>query len=241
VTVFDFVKKFLYFFGMAEKSSKTNSSARKSPKKSDSTRTRRALVNLLKQEGAMDSQALAERLGVSAMAVRQHLYALQEEKLVVYEEEPRAMGRPAKLWQLTAAADRLFPDGYAELTLGLIQSAIEAFGDAGMEKLLGIRTRHQIADYQAHIPAQNSLAQKLEALAQKRTDEGYMAEVETLEDGSFLLIENHCPICAAANACTGLCDRELQVFQAILGEETTVERTEHIVAGARRCVYRVSG
>lgn len=189
----------------------------------------------------MDSQALAERLGVSAMAVRQHLYALQEEKLVIYEEEPRAMGRPAKLWQLTAAADRLFPDGYAELTLGLIQSAIEAFGDEGMEKLLDVRTRHQIADYQAHISAQHALAQKLEALAQKRTDEGYMAEVETLEDGSFLLIENHCPICAAANACTGLCDRELQVFQAILGEEATVERTEHIVAGARRCVYRVRG
>lgn len=187
----------------------------------------------------MDSQALAERLEVSAMAVRQHLYALQEEKLVTYEEEPRAMGRPAKLWQLTAAADRLFPDGYAELTLGLIQSAIEAFGDEGLEKLLDVRTRHQIADYQTRISPQNPLANKLEALAQQRTDEGYMAEVEALEDGSFLLIENHCPICAAANACTGLCDRELQIFQTILGEETSVERTEHIVAGARRCVYRV--
>lgn len=188
----------------------------------------------------MDSQALSERLGVSAMAVRQHLYALQEEQLVTYEEEPRAMGRPAKLWQLTAAADRFFPDGYAELTLGLIQSALEAFGEAGLDKLLEVRTRHQIADYRTRIPATTPLAQKVDALAQQRTDEGYMAEVEALADGSFLLIENHCPICAAANACTGLCDRELQVFQAVLGAETTVERTEHIVAGARRCVYRVS-
>lgn len=187
----------------------------------------------------MDSQALAEQLGVSAMAVRQHLYALQEEKLVTYEEEPRAMGRPAKLWQLTAAADRLFPDGYAELTLGLIQSALEAFGDEGLEKLLDVRTRHQIADYQTRISPGDSLANKLSTLAQQRTDEGYMAEVEVLDDRSFLLIENHCPICAAANACTGLCDRELEVFQSVLGEETRVERTEHIVAGARRCVYRV--
>ncbi|MEO1146249.1 MAG: metalloregulator ArsR/SmtB family transcription factor [Cyanobacteria bacterium J06638_22] len=224
---------------MATKPSKSKSSSRKTAKKTDSTRTRRALVNLLKQEGAMDSQALAEQLGVSAMAVRQHLYALQEEKLVTYEEEPRAMGRPAKLWQLTAAADRLFPDGYAELTLGLIQSAIEAFGDEGFEKLLDVRTRHQITDYQTRISSKDSLANKLNALAQQRTDEGYMAEVEMLNDGSFLLIENHCPICAAANACTGLCDRELEVFQSVLGEETRVERTEHIVAGARRCVYRV--
>ena len=60
----------------------------------------------------MDAQALADRMHVSAMAVRQHLYALQAEKLVTYRERRQALGRPAKFWQLTAAADRLFPDGY---------------------------------------------------------------------------------------------------------------------------------
>ncbi|MFM7424240.1 MAG: helix-turn-helix transcriptional regulator [Elainella sp.] len=204
------------------------------PKKS--VRTRRAIVNLLKQTGPLDSQELAGRLGVSAMAVRQHLYALQAEQLVNYEEEIRAMGRPAKLWRLTPAADRLFPDGYAELTLGLIHSVIETFGEAGLERLLDVRTRHQLAAYQAQIPAQMPLPQKLERLAALRSQEGYMAEVQVLEDGDFLLVENHCPICAAAAACTGLCARELELFQQILG---TVERTEHIVAGARRCAYRV--
>lgn len=58
-------------------------------------------------------------------------------------------------------------------------------------------------------------------------------------DGAFLLVENHCPICAAAAACTGLCAKELEVFQAVLGEGVEVNRTEHIVAGARRCAYRV--
>lgn len=188
----------------------------------------------------MDSQTLAGQLGVSAMAVRQHLYALQEQKLVTYEEEPRAMGRPAKLWRLTPAADRFFPEGYAELTLGLIQSAIEAFGESGLEKLLEVRTQHQIDDYQALIPQRTPLPQKLEQLAQQRTAEGYMAEVQPQDDGSFLLIENHCPICVAATACTGLCDRELQVFQTVLGNDTHITRTEHIVAGARRCVYHVA-
>lgn len=204
--------------------------------KKSTVRTRRAIVNLLKQSGAMDSQDLATRLGVSAMAIRQHLYALQDEQLVRYEEETRAMGRPVKLWRLTPAADRLFPDGYAELTLGLIQSVIEAFGEAGLEKLLDVRTQHQLTAYQGQIPAQASLKQKLDILAALRSEEGYMAEVQRLEDGSFLLIENHCPICAAATACTGLCARELEIFQQILGD---VERTEHIVSGSRRCVYRV--
>jgi predicted ArsR family transcriptional regulator len=212
----------------------------KSQNKSATVRTRRAIINLLKQSGAMDSQELSERLGVSAMAVRQHLYALQDEQLVTYQEESRAMGRPAKLWQLTPAADRLFPDGYAELTLSLIDSVREAFGEAGLDRLLDVKTGHQIAAYQALLSTQEELRQRLEALASLRTNEGYMAEIQSLDDGSFLLIENHCPICAAATACTGLCARELEVFGRVLGQGVTVERTEHIVAGARRCVYRVS-
>jgi predicted ArsR family transcriptional regulator len=212
----------------------------KSQNKSATVRTRRAIINLLKQSGAMDSQELSERLGVSAMAVRQHLYALQDEQLVTYQEESRAMGRPAKLWQLTPAADRLFPDGYAELTLSLIDSVREAFGEAGLDRLLDVKTGHQIAAYQALLSSQEELRQQLEALASLRTNEGYMAEIQSLDDGSFLLIENHCPICAAATACTGLCARELEVFGRVLGQGVTVERTEHIVAGARRCVYRVS-
>jgi len=213
----------------------------KARKKSAQTvRTRRAIVHLLKQEGPMDAQALAARLHVSAMAVRQHLYALQGEQLVTYHEDPRPLGRPAKRWQLTPAADRLFPEAYAELTLSLLTSVREAFGKAGLERLLDLRTHRQIAAYRRQMAGRDALQQRLEALAAIRTDEGYMAAVQPQADGSFLLIENHCPICAAAVACTGLCGKELDVFQAVLGEGVVIERTEHIVAGARRCAYRVS-
>jgi len=33
---------------------------------------------------------------------------------------------------------------------------------------------------------------------------------------------------------------KLEVFQSALGEDAVVERTEHIVVGARRCAYQVS-
>src|SRR5215510_5924976 len=212
----------------------------KPSKKPTTIRTRRAIVHLLKQEGALDAQTLAARLHLSAMAVRQHLYALQDEHLVTYHEVSRPVGRPAKLWQLTPAADRLFPEGYAELTLSLLTSVTEAFGAAGLERLLDVRTRQQIATYAERMAGQDTLRQRVEALAAMRTDEGYMAEVQTQTDGSFLLLEKHCPICAAAVACTGLCGKELEVFRAVLGQDVVIERTEHMVVGARRCAYRVS-
>ena len=174
------------------------------------------------------------------MAVRQHLYALQKEGLVTYQEEARPMGRPAKLWHLTPAADRFFPDRYAELTLGLINSMKAAFGEAGLDRLLEVRTREQISAYRAIVPQTEPLQQRLEALAQQRTEEGYMAEVVAQADGTFLLAEKHCPICAVATACTGLCRMELEIFQAALGEEVTIKRIEHILNGDHRCVYRVS-
>jgi predicted ArsR family transcriptional regulator len=214
---------------------------KKQPSKKPITiRTRRAIVHLLKQEGGLDAQALAAHLQLSAMAVRQHLYALQDEHLVTYHEVPRPVGRPAKLWQLTPTADRLFPEAYAELTVSLLTSVTEAFGAAGLERLLDVRTRQQIAAYDQQMAGQTTLRQRVETLAAMRTDEGYMAEVQAQADGSFLLLEKHCPICAAAVACTGLCGKELEVFRAVLGPHVVIERTEHIVLGARRCAYWVS-
>jgi predicted ArsR family transcriptional regulator len=57
--------------------------------------------------------------------------------------------------------------------------------------------------------------------------------------GGFSLVENHCPICAAARACVGLCDGELRLFQEVLGPRVRIAREEHILAGARRCRYRI--
>jgi len=187
----------------------------------------------------MDATQLAARLDLSAMAVRLHLYALQAERLVRYEEQTRPVGRPAKLWQLTSAADHLFPEGYAELTVSLLGSIGKAFGKAGLERLLALRTRDQVAAYRERMAGAQTLRQRLRTLAAIRTEEGYMADVAPQADGAFLLVENHCPICAAATACTGLCAKELEVFQSVLGEGVTITRTEHIVAGARRCAYRV--
>src|SRR5437762_13659750 len=101
----------------------------------------------------MDSAQLADRLDLTAMAVRQHLYALQGEKLVTSEERPVPIGRPAKYWRLTRDADRLFPDAYAELSVALIEALNDSFGAKGMQRVLESRSARQQADYTNRIPA----------------------------------------------------------------------------------------
>jgi predicted ArsR family transcriptional regulator len=203
-------------------------------------KTRRRIVKLLKTEGPLGSAQLAERLGLTAMAVRQHLYALQSEGHVEAEERPVPIGRPAKHWRLTSEADRLFPEAYAELSVALIEAMQETFGDEGLNRVLVSRCARQRTDYAKRIRPADSLEKKLKELARVRTEEGYMAEVRREGVGSYLLVENHCPICAAANACQGFCSTELELFRSVLGPGVAVERVEHIVNGDRRCAYRVT-
>jgi predicted ArsR family transcriptional regulator len=108
-----------------------------------------------------------------------------------------------------------------------------------MQKVLDARGAAQRAAYSRRIATSAPLAEKLRELARMRTEEGYMAEVRR-DGGSFLFIENHCPICAAANVCQGFCSTEMDLFRSVLGPEVSVERSEHIVSGDRRCVYRVT-
>jgi predicted ArsR family transcriptional regulator len=202
-------------------------------------KTRRAITKLLKTEGPIDSAQLAQRLGLTAMAVRQHLYALQREGLVAAEERPVPIGRPAKFWRLTRDADRLFQEAYAELSVALIDSVKDAFGDEGLERVLTSRCARQQMDYAKRIRPGASLEKKLEELAKVRSEEGYMAEIRKEGKGSYLLVENHCPICAAATVCQGFCSTELELFRSVLGPGVSVERAEHIIKGDHRCVYRV--
>ena len=203
-------------------------------------KTRRAITKLLKTEGPIDSAQLAQRLGLTAMAVRQHLYSLQREGLVTSEDRPVPIGRPAKFWRLTRDADRLFPEAYAELSVALIDSVKDAFGDEGLDRVLTSRCARQQTDYAKRIKPAASLEKKLEELAKVRSEEGYMAEIRKEGEGTYLLIENHCPICAAANVCQGFCSTELDLFRSVLGPGVSVERAEHIIKGDHRCVYRIT-
>jgi predicted ArsR family transcriptional regulator len=199
------------------------------------------VLALVKREGPIAADALAERLKLTSTAVRQHLQALEGEGLVAEAADaaPRAgRGRPARLWRVTEAADARFADAHAGLSAELIAQVRRAFGEAGLDKLLSMRTADQVAAYLAQMGEAATLKARLTALAAIREREGYMAEVREDEDG-LLLLEHHCPVCAAARVCTGLCREELALFAQVLGPGVAVERISHILAGAGRCAYRV--
>jgi predicted ArsR family transcriptional regulator len=200
------------------------------------------ILHLLKMRGAQTASALADQLNVSPMAIRQHLQTLKAEEWVTYQEERRPTGRPVKLWQLTEHSVSRFPNSHADLMLDVLRGVETVFGSEGLAKVITERGRRQIYTYQSKLQALGETVdwrQQVAAIAQLRSQEGYMAEVIEQADGSLLLVENHCPIFAAAQKCSNLCSAELEVFQAVLGRAIAIERVEHILKGDRRCAYRI--
>ncbi len=202
---------------------------------------RAAVLDLIKREGPISADSAAQRLGITAMAVRQHLAGLEAAGQAAFTESARPRGRPVKLWRATEAAAAHFADGHSALAADLIGQVKKAFGEDGLDRLLRLRNADLEKTYRARTDKAHALRAKLEALARIRSAEGYMAEVRRdAESGDWLLVENHCPICAAARLCTGLCREELALFQRVLGKDVKIERISHILAGAGRCTYRVA-
>ncbi len=203
------------------------------------TTTPDRLLYQLKSRGPQPAAALAAACAITPMGAHKQLKALQDDGLVSAHDESAGPGRPRRMWTLTPAGHARFPDRHADLAVQLIRQAAAVLGPEAVDRLVSAREQEQLADYRAALAGLATLGARVRRLAELRAREGYMARAD--KDGrAWLLVEDHCPICAAAASCQGLCRSELAIFAACLGEGVVVQRVEHVLAGGRRCAYRVT-
>ena len=72
------------------------------------------------------------------------------------------------------------------------------FGDDGVERMIQRREQATAKAYAVAVADADTLEARVARLAEIRTAEGYMASSSPDPAGGFLLVETHCPICAAA-------------------------------------------
>jgi predicted ArsR family transcriptional regulator len=201
---------------------------------------RRVVDHLVSREFATTTE-IAEALGLTDAAIRQHLDTLVDAKLVEkIALRPTGRGRPPTAFRLRPSAHDHLPDRHDALSTELLAAVQTALGDDALDRVLAARADYQHETYTALLPGPRSaLDKRVASLAALRTTEGYIAESTRQRDGSLALIEHHCPIADAARSCGSLCESELAVFQRVLGPSVTVERTQHLMAGDPRCSYSI--
>ena len=202
--------------------------------------TKRRIVERLKRVESATATDLASEFGLTDTALRQHLDALEEVGMVTRSmAEPAGRGRPPVHWQLAPAATEAFPDRHGALTVDLLGSVRSTLGQRALDRVIAARSDRQVAAYGQSLAGSTKLDERLQRLADVRSEEGYLAEARADDDGAYVLIEHHCPIRDAATACGALCTAELDVFQRVLGPAVKVTRVQHVLSGDRRCAYRV--
>jgi predicted ArsR family transcriptional regulator len=192
----------------------------------------------LKTRGPATTRELATQAGITRQAALEHLSRLGDAQLVEYKKVPAGVGRPAHTWSLTDKGHGRFPDTHAQMTVELITAIRDEFGEAGLDRMIARREQVMMDKYEQELRGAETLQERVARLVRLRSAEGYMADASNRGDGTYVITENHCPICAAATICQGFCRSELELFARLLAP-AQVQRSEHLLAGCRRCCYLV--
>jgi predicted ArsR family transcriptional regulator len=199
--------------------------------------SRERVVHLLRSRGSVNTDELAQELGVSKQCVRKHLDVLERDGYVEHNRERGERGRPSHVYRLTAkATTELFPKRYDLLARSVLQQINAVWGERGLNTIFCGCADEMVKRFRPHLNGLGFDA-RVRRLAELLDAEGYDAEIEKLSDGSYLLSEWNCPLTDVARDYRQLCERELQVYRELL--ETEVFRESRIAGGAARCVYRV--
>ncbi len=199
--------------------------------------TRRAILHLLKQNGALTAGEVAKRLDGTREAARQQLQLLEEEGWVARASRtgiPRT-GRPAVAFSLTPAADHLFPKHYDTLSLILVDTVAEQFGEEALVKLLTALTDQQVARWEPKL-AGKPLAERIRLLKGIYFDGDPFTSVKRDRCG-YMLVERNCPYLSLAMRRPRLCSVTVSTLIRLLG--VRVVREKRFQDGAGRCVFRV--
>jgi DeoR family suf operon transcriptional repressor len=198
--------------------------------------TRRATLEALRRAGEATADDLADELGVTASALRQQLAGLAADGLVASRPVPSGPGRPRSRWSLTASGLALFPRAYGQLTTELL-GYLEAVDPELVDRLFEQRRRRRTEATLARLGGR-PFDERVAELARVLDEDGYLADAERLDDGSWRITEHNCAITDVARRFGQACTSEIQFLRDAL-PDARVERVAHMIAGAHVCAYEV--
>lgn len=184
----------------------------------------------------MSAGDLAERIGITEMAIRRHIATLERDDLIFPTTIRQPMGRPAKVYQLTEVADELFPKSYHSLMLDILEDIVRVDGEDKIQAIFDQREERLTSQLNEMLEGK-SLEEKVQALAEMQNNKGYLAKWERKDDGSYEIIEYNCPIAQVSKVYPQTCACETNVFRRVLGTE--VDRSQCLAEGGSSCVFKI--
>lgn len=191
---------------------------------------------LVKQE--FSARGLADRLGVSPAAVRQHLDTLSALGLVMRRKLLTQPGRPTYLYQLSPLGQRAFPKRY-DLLLGLvIEVLLERHGTDSVAELVDAAARRHAGRVRERFQRADASA-RWELLVDWLEEElTWQADVAHEPEGGRRITIHHCPFRDISRGYPAVCGVFFRTLIQVLYGDVPVE---HVPApsGPACCSLRI--
>lgn len=196
--------------------------------------TKDQILSLLKTSRRLSITELANELQITEMAVRRHIRTLEHDSLVESVINRQTKGRPSKLYQLSNKGEELFPKKYKQLSIDLLKDLEEMGQESLITELLTKRKNRLIQQYGIQTTGKSFL-EKLEALKDIQTAEGFMPEISK-ENGVIDFKEFNCPFIETATEFKQICRSEIEFIKDFL-ETDSVESKSCLADGDHCCHY----
>ncbi|NQF13872.1 transcriptional regulator [Brevibacillus sp. HB1.3] len=198
--------------------------------------TREYILLLLKREGELSTKDLQNRLELTKVAVSRQMIYLEKDGFVVCRVGRQKAGRPMHHYSLTQQGNEQFPNDYGQLAVDLMEHIVLADGEDRVDQFFARQQEKIIQKYEGQMEGK-TLSEKVAEMARIQDDNGFMARWEQVSDEEYVITQYNCPYFKVADRYQMICARELACYQELL--HTSVERTECVAIGGKRCVYQI--
>ena len=201
--------------------------------------TRQEILTCLKTNGALTADDLSKELGISQVAVRQHIASLEAEGVVTITVERKGLGRPSHRYLLTVAGDETFPRKYAEYAASLLSELQDWQGAKAVDELISRCQNRQSRELAPRLDSK-SLLSRVQELARIENEKGFMTELVNSGDGAMSIVKRNCTICALAQKHPETCCQgKVALYKDVLGN-VSVRQTTSIAHGDLKCSFEIT-
>lgn len=204
--------------------------------------TREQILRLIIEKGPITSTELAEILVLTAAAVRRHLSMLElQGKIIEFDgalSYALGRGRPPRRYVATEQGHATFGTASVDVATQALNFLVKALGEEGLQRFSEERAQEIKERYRAIIDEVGDTEERVLALAQALTQDGYAASVRRGPRGlTIQLCQGHCPIQGVASEFPALCEAETQAFGEML--DIHVQRLATLAGGAHVCTLTI--
>lgn len=194
------------------------------------------LTHLLSED--LTALGLEEKIGINESAIRRHLNTLEQDDYVEHYFEKASRGRPKKLYTITPAGRRLFPQKTHLLFILLTKLVKEKYGESNLKELLSV-----VADQFAERLTPEEKIEDKEARLEKfvnSLDEFGFFPIFSKEEGVYYIKYRNCVFGEVIEElCGDLCEMHMQIVRNVI-PGCKVEQIQSIGEGDNPCIHKIT-